>query len=71
MDSSIYYCPICDRDTLHQVIDFNPIHDSLSIECPTCSTVSLANEDTFNNYEEARMGWDDEVKSILDSWDLQ
>ncbi|WP_027339352.1 hypothetical protein [Halonatronum saccharophilum] len=71
MSSSIYYCPICDQDTLHQVVESNPAHYSFAIECPICSTVSLANEDTFNNYEDVRMGWDEEVKSILDSWDLQ
>ncbi|WP_018249087.1 hypothetical protein [Orenia marismortui] len=67
MEESLYYCPICDQDTLHDVLGENS--DNISIQCTLCHTKTVAEPENFHNYEEVSMGWDEEIKSILDSWE--
>ncbi|AZR73729.1 hypothetical protein BBF96_10235 [Anoxybacter fermentans] len=53
LNYGLYYCPICDADTLHQVLDVD--FDNYDVKCSRCGTISVTRADFFDSYEEEVM----------------
>ena len=64
LNYGLYYCSLCNKDTLHQVIDVD--FDNYDIECSTCGTVSLTRADYFDSYEEESRTWELEIRAFMD-----
>ncbi len=67
MEEGLYYCSVCNQDTLHDIVGENS--DNISIKCTKCNTKAIAEPENFHNYEEVGMQWDNEVKAMLDQFE--
>ncbi len=63
MNFSLYYCPLCDGDTLHQVLEVD--FDNYYVKCSVCDTTSVTKSDYFDLYEEEAMRWNREIGALL------
>ncbi len=59
----LYYCPICNEDTLHQILDVGL--ENYDVKCSNCGTTSVARADYFDSYEDESMRWSQEIAEFL------
>lgn len=63
LNFGLYYCPICNQDTMHQVLGVE--FDNYDIECKHCGTTSLTRADYFDLYEEESVHWGHEIAEFM------
>lgn len=69
LNYGLYYCPICEGDTLHEVV--NVVFDNYDVKCSHCGTTSVTRVDYFDSYEDEAIRWGKEMAAFLpDAEDL-
>lgn len=69
LNYGLYYCPICEGDTLHEVV--NIVFDNYDVKCSHCGTTSITRVDYFDSYEDEVFRWEKEIVDFLpDAEDL-
>jgi len=63
LNYGLYYCSICNNDTLHQVVDVD--FDNYDVRCSVCGTTAVTRADNFDSYEEESMRWNQEIGEFL------
>lgn len=63
LNHGLYYCPVCNQDTLHQILDVD--YENYDIKCTHCGTTSMTRADYFDAYEEEALRWDAEINQFM------